>query len=92
MKNILIVGAGAVFNRSSLVREKLEQYRIEHGISEMDFEQVEKALTRLCEKEEKALNEWDRIAITTKEILNKNKIFKEPKRKFVNKFNKNQHR
>lgn len=92
MKNIAIVGAGDVFGRSSLVREKLEQFRVENGISIVEFENIEAALEKLCGKQEIVLNEWDQLSITTKEILNKNRIFKEPKRKFVNKFNKNKHR
>lgn len=92
MKNIVIVGVGNVENRSELVREKLEQFRIEHRISEIVFKQAENALNNLCDKQEILLNEWDQIAITTKNILNKNKEFKEPKRNFVNKFNKNKHR
>lgn len=92
MKNIVIVGVGNVENRSELVREKLEQFRIEHRISELVFKQAENALNNLCDKQEIVLNEWDQIAITTKNILNKNKEFKEPKRNFVNKFNKNKHR
>jgi len=62
------------------------------SIFSVEFENIEAAFINLCGKQEIVRNEWDQLSITTKNILNKNKTFKEPKRNFVNKFNKNKHR
>lgn len=86
MTKILILGAGGL--GTSVISEKLEQMCLHAYVDVNDLSSLE----NITAKDDVNIKAWKELAETTKVILNENKIFKEPKRNFVNKFNKNKHR
>ncbi len=86
MSRIVILGAGSL--GTDVIAEKLEKMGLHTCIDVIDLA----SLDNIAIKDDVNVNAWKELAASTKVILNENKIFKEPKRNFVNKFNKNKHR